>query len=174
MHFSTSALNPGSILDFRKLDKNQSPRDWHGKQSREANFVTCKKLSEIIFLCSSAFRLRFPVGTVQTLPNLFLWISLKAVLRISINGRKSMGFFSVCRVLIFCHWRLCRTLRCISPSPKLHRTQGGILLTMSHFTEKIYNYFEFPEVFGTSITHTCYKEVAVCYRQEEALEDDAL
>lgn len=96
MYFSTYVLNPGSSLDFRKVNKNQSPRDCHGKQSRQKQ--------EIIFLCSSAFRLQLPMGTLQTLPNLFLFlcILLQAVMRISTNGRKVMFFsgFAECSYFV--------------------------------------------------------------------------
>lgn len=141
MYFSTEALNPGSILDFRKLDKNQSPRDWHGKQSRQ--------IPSFLFLGSSAFRLHFPGGTLQTLPNLFLflWISLQEVLRISIHGRKSMVFS------VFVEYFYFITDACIE-------SRGAYPLLLNHtglkavyywwcptpWKQKIHNYFEFPEV----------------------------
>lgn len=146
MHFTSQALNPGSILDFRKLDKNQSPRDWHGRQSRQ--------ISEILDFCSSAFGLHFPVGTLQTLPSLFLflWISLQAVLRISINGRKPMDFSVFAEHLYFVptayveHWGA-------NPLLLHHRGFKAELywLCPNPRKQKIYTYFEFLEFLELSL-----------------------
>lgn len=140
MHFTSQALKPGSILDFRKLDKTQPPRDWHGRQDRQ--------ISEILVFCSSALRLHIPVGTLQILPSLFLWISLQAILRISINGRKSMDFsvFAECFYFV--------TITYVKPwsaNPLLlnHRGFKAELywLCPNPLKQKIYTYFELLEFF---------------------------
>lgn len=140
MHFTSQALNPGSILDFRKLGKTQPPRDWHGKQNRQ--------ISEILVFCSSALRLA--CGNLADPPKLLPLDFLTSHSEDFHWWKEIHGFFSICRTILFWHYCLCQTLRCKSPSSKPERFQGRTLLIMSQSTEtKNIHLFWISRVFGT-------------------------